>query len=411
MAGKAEPQLPCRTYVHPDSPALGSHWTKEPISFQKLKLTNNTLDQHGHVSRRGLRWGAGRRGRGQCGGREGPGAGQGRASWEAWLGWPVKDASPARQEAPRLAWMPATPRLHLLLHTSSSAPAPFRLHSASVFLASGWEWGGGDRGADLVLAPQAGREQDAVTEAAWQGGAASSFVPICKWTHPFRLLRKGSWSAASREEMLPGMGLKGSTFGTPAATGRPPPTSSSLPPSLLQIILHSMHRYRPRLHALQADDLFSPRWSLLQTFSFPETAFTSVTAYQNEKVGASRGRGALWPDTAGVSHLGGLLCASTGKGKTTTGPPEGLATRVPGSHSLLGEVATGRPSGWVTAAPLQSCSGGARLPSLSMAKGLGHGSGACTERRTGPRSEPCWLVGPGQRAQGTPSLAQVASTG
>lgn len=50
MAGKAEPQLPRRTYVHPDSPALGSHWMKEPISFQKLKLTNNTLDQQGHVS-------------------------------------------------------------------------------------------------------------------------------------------------------------------------------------------------------------------------------------------------------------------------------------------------------------------------------------------------------------------------
>uniref|UniRef100_A0A6I8PB57 T-box domain-containing protein n=1 Tax=Ornithorhynchus anatinus TaxID=9258 RepID=A0A6I8PB57_ORNAN len=49
VAGKAEPQLPCRTYVHPDSPAFGSHWMKEPVSFQKLKLTNNTLDQHGHV--------------------------------------------------------------------------------------------------------------------------------------------------------------------------------------------------------------------------------------------------------------------------------------------------------------------------------------------------------------------------
>ncbi|KAJ6659051.1 hypothetical protein lerEdw1_019353 [Lerista edwardsae] len=98
VAGKAEPQLPCRTYVHPDSPALGSHWMKEPVSFQKLKLTNNTLDQHGHI------------------------------------------------------------------------------------------------------------------------------------------------------------------------------------------ILHSMHRYRPRLHTLQAEDLFSPHWSLLQSFSFPETAFTSVTAYQNEEI-------------------------------------------------------------------------------------------------------------------------------
>ncbi|KAJ7309761.1 hypothetical protein JRQ81_007827 [Phrynocephalus forsythii] len=49
VAGKAEPRPPCRTYIHPDSPAPGSHWMKEPVSFQKLKLTNNTLDQQGHV--------------------------------------------------------------------------------------------------------------------------------------------------------------------------------------------------------------------------------------------------------------------------------------------------------------------------------------------------------------------------
>ncbi|XP_063000441.1 T-box-containing protein TBX6L-like [Elgaria multicarinata webbii] len=98
VAGKAEPQPPCRTYAHPDSPALGGHWMKEAVSFQKLKLTNNTLDQHGHV------------------------------------------------------------------------------------------------------------------------------------------------------------------------------------------ILHSMHRYKPRFHVMQADDLFSTCWSLFQTYSFSETAFTSVTAYQNEKI-------------------------------------------------------------------------------------------------------------------------------
>ncbi|KAM6423584.1 T-box-containing protein TBX6L-like isoform 2-T2 [Liasis olivaceus] len=98
IAGKAEPRPPCRTYVHPDSPALGSHWMKEPVSFQKLKLTNNTLDQQGHV------------------------------------------------------------------------------------------------------------------------------------------------------------------------------------------ILHSMHRYKPRFHVMQADDPFSTRWSIFHTFSFPETVFTSVTAYQNEKI-------------------------------------------------------------------------------------------------------------------------------
>jgi len=98
VAGKAEPQPPCRTYLHPDSPAPGSHWMKQPISFLKLKLTNNTLDQHGHI------------------------------------------------------------------------------------------------------------------------------------------------------------------------------------------ILHSMHRYHPRFHIVQADDLYSVRWSVFQTFTFPQTSFTAVTAYQNTKI-------------------------------------------------------------------------------------------------------------------------------
>lgn len=35
--------------MHPDSPAPGSHWMKQSLTFLKMKLTNNTLDQHGHV--------------------------------------------------------------------------------------------------------------------------------------------------------------------------------------------------------------------------------------------------------------------------------------------------------------------------------------------------------------------------
>lgn len=49
-AGGAEPQSPQRMYLHQDSPALGSHWTAQPIIFNKVKLTNNTLDNSGHVS-------------------------------------------------------------------------------------------------------------------------------------------------------------------------------------------------------------------------------------------------------------------------------------------------------------------------------------------------------------------------
>uniref|UniRef100_T1HC36 Uncharacterized protein n=1 Tax=Rhodnius prolixus TaxID=13249 RepID=T1HC36_RHOPR len=49
-AGKADPVSPPRVYVHPDSPATGSHWTSHVISFDKLKLTNNQLDDNGHIT-------------------------------------------------------------------------------------------------------------------------------------------------------------------------------------------------------------------------------------------------------------------------------------------------------------------------------------------------------------------------
>ncbi|OWK57359.1 T-box transcription factor TBX4 [Lonchura striata] len=48
VAGKAEPAMPGRLYVHPDSPATGAHWMRQLVSFQKLKLTNNHLDPFGH---------------------------------------------------------------------------------------------------------------------------------------------------------------------------------------------------------------------------------------------------------------------------------------------------------------------------------------------------------------------------
>lgn len=49
VTGKAEPAMPGRLYVHPDSPATGAHWMRQLVSFQKLKLTNNHLDPFGHV--------------------------------------------------------------------------------------------------------------------------------------------------------------------------------------------------------------------------------------------------------------------------------------------------------------------------------------------------------------------------
>ncbi|XP_043544694.1 T-box transcription factor TBX20 isoform X2 [Chiloscyllium plagiosum] len=49
VAGKADPPLPARLYVHPDCPFTGEQLLKQMVSFEKVKLTNNELDQHGHI--------------------------------------------------------------------------------------------------------------------------------------------------------------------------------------------------------------------------------------------------------------------------------------------------------------------------------------------------------------------------
>ncbi|TGZ48751.1 T-box protein 2, partial [Temnothorax longispinosus] len=51
FTGPAEPQqlFGYRIYKHPESPATGSHWMDNPISFNKLKLTNNINDPNNNV--------------------------------------------------------------------------------------------------------------------------------------------------------------------------------------------------------------------------------------------------------------------------------------------------------------------------------------------------------------------------
>uniref|UniRef100_A0A8C0S8E9 MAX gene-associated protein n=2 Tax=Canis lupus TaxID=9612 RepID=A0A8C0S8E9_CANLF len=48
-SGKAEPHVLGRVFIHPESPSTGHYWMHQPVSFYKLKLTNNTLDQEGHI--------------------------------------------------------------------------------------------------------------------------------------------------------------------------------------------------------------------------------------------------------------------------------------------------------------------------------------------------------------------------
>ncbi|XP_029572414.1 T-box transcription factor TBX3 isoform X3 [Salmo trutta] len=47
VSGKADPEMPKRMYIHPDSPASGEQWMSKVVNFHKLKLTNNISDKHG----------------------------------------------------------------------------------------------------------------------------------------------------------------------------------------------------------------------------------------------------------------------------------------------------------------------------------------------------------------------------
>ncbi|XP_064652151.1 T-box transcription factor TBX2-like isoform X2 [Lineus longissimus] len=47
VAGKADPEMPKRMYIHPDSPSTGEQWMQKMATFHKLKLTNNISDKHG----------------------------------------------------------------------------------------------------------------------------------------------------------------------------------------------------------------------------------------------------------------------------------------------------------------------------------------------------------------------------
>ncbi|XP_070204708.1 T-box transcription factor TBX2b-like isoform X2 [Littorina saxatilis] len=50
VAGKADPEMPRRLYIHPDSPCTGEQWMQKVVTFHKLKLSNNISDKHGFVS-------------------------------------------------------------------------------------------------------------------------------------------------------------------------------------------------------------------------------------------------------------------------------------------------------------------------------------------------------------------------
>ncbi|XP_041809644.1 MAX dimerization protein MGA a isoform X4 [Chelmon rostratus] len=49
VAGKAECHVKSQPFAHPESPSTGQHWMQNPVSFYKLRLTNNITDQEGNT--------------------------------------------------------------------------------------------------------------------------------------------------------------------------------------------------------------------------------------------------------------------------------------------------------------------------------------------------------------------------
>ncbi|KFQ32254.1 T-box transcription factor TBX1, partial [Mesitornis unicolor] len=85
-----------------------------------------------------------------------------------------------------------------------------------------------------------------------------------------------------RERPAPGWVMEGHTMHS--CMGSPAHLSSPCPP---QIILNSMHRYQPRFHVVFVDPRQdSERFAHqnFKSFSFPETQFMAVTAYQNHRI-------------------------------------------------------------------------------------------------------------------------------
>lgn len=52
----------------------------------------------------------------------------------------------------------------------------------------------------------------------------------------------------------------------------------------IQIVLTSMHKYQPRIHIIQTSDTAHIPWAPQSMFTFAETGFVAVTAYQNDRI-------------------------------------------------------------------------------------------------------------------------------
>ncbi|KAM4691917.1 T-box transcription factor TBX21 [Rhinophrynus dorsalis] len=84
------------------------------------------------------------------------------------------------------------------------------------------------------------------------------------------------------------------------------------------VVLQSLHKYQPRLHVTQVDDSGS-RESVSHTFTFPETQFIAVTAYQNADI--TQLKIDYNPFAKGFRDHCDSLCVPHGGERLTPSPP------------------------------------------------------------------------------------------
>lgn len=130
------------------------------------------------------------------------------------------------------------------------------------------------------------------------------------------------------------------------------------------VVLQSLHKYQPRLHVVEVnedgtEDTNQP--GRVQTFTFPETQFIAVTAYQNTDVKTSPvysayGRPSSPLGTPPSPARPGPARPCPAAALPAPAPADGAAYRPASCHSALPEA--GEPRGWSRPpSPLRVCPG------------------------------------------------------
>ncbi|KAL8597174.1 hypothetical protein ACOMHN_022221 [Nucella lapillus] len=271
VAGKADPHMPGRIHMHPDSPAKGAQWMKQIVSFDKLKLTNNLLDDNGHhhsVPSRNLH----------------------PLMVPPFL-QPHPDLQSAVGNAPLSskppAQLPITDCLLSIISPMGGQPSDAPALSPLSPLQQGGQFSNapalsppsplpqGGQPIALALSPPSPPPQGGQPSDAPGLSLSSSTLLLCPSDSTLSICHLNSQSAVK--------------------TGKEPNPSLSDTTAnrfvncrawIVLIILNSMHKYQPRFHVLyapsKAEDVTVTDNS--RRVSFTECKFMAVTAYQNHRI-------------------------------------------------------------------------------------------------------------------------------